>query len=141
MITGNPQHGIDHVTTLLIVDDHQEFRREARALLEAEGLLVVGEAADGRSALHQTAALQPDVVLLDIGLPDLDGFEIAARLASHRPAPGIVLISSRDAATYGGRIAGSPAAGFLRKDDLSAAAIEALVPIVRSGRVAGDPPG
>ena len=54
-------------------------------LLEAEGLLVVGEAADGQSALHETEVLQPDVVLLDVGLPDLDGFEIATRLASHRP--------------------------------------------------------
>ncbi len=141
MTSGNPQHGPRHVTTLLIVDDHQEFRREARALLEAEGLRVIGEAEDGRSALHETATLEPDVVLLDIGLPDLDGFEIATRLSSRRPAPGIVLISSRDAATYGARIAGSPVAGFLRKDDLSAAAIEALLPITRSGPGAGDPAG
>jgi len=138
MTTGNPQHGADHVTTFLIVDDHQAFRREARALLEAEGLRVVGEAADGQSALDETVALEPDIVLLDIGLPDLDGFEIAARLASHEPTPGIVLISSRDAATYGARIGASPVAGFLRKDDLSASAIEALVTIVRSGPAAGD---
>lgn len=141
MITRDPQRGAQHVTTLLIVDDHQEFRREARALLEAEGLSVVGEAADGRSALDETAALEPDVVLLDIGLPDLDGFEIASRLARREPAPGIVLISSRDARTYAGRIATSPVAGFLRKDDLSAAAIEALVPITRTGRAPGEATG
>lgn len=118
-------------TTFLIVDDHADFRRQARALLEAEGLRVVGEAADGRSALIEVEALRPDVVLLDIGLPDIDGFEVALRLAAPGGAPGIVLTSSRDAATYGGRLASSSAAGFVRKDDLSAEAVAALVPIVR----------
>jgi DNA-binding NarL/FixJ family response regulator len=131
MTTRRPTQDPEHVTTLLIVDDHHDFRREARSLLEAEGLRVIGEASDGASALAEVASLRPDVVLLDIGLPDLDGFEIAARLADHDPAPGVVLISSRDAATYGGRVAASGVAGFLRKDDLSAAAIGDLVPITR----------
>jgi CheY-like chemotaxis protein len=115
-------------TTLLIVDDHGDFRRQARALLEAEGLEVVGEAADGWSALAAAAALRPALVLLDIALPDIDGFEVAARLAASEAAPGVVLISSRDAATYGGRIAASPVAGFVRKDDLSAEALAGLAP-------------
>jgi DNA-binding NarL/FixJ family response regulator len=133
MTSHTPPDGSTHVTRFLIVDDHQEFRREARALLESEGLRVVGEAADGHAALAVTEELQPDIVLLDIGLPDVDGFEVAARLAGRDPAPGIVLISSRDASTYGGRVARSPVAGFLRKDDLSAAAIAELVHFTRAG--------
>jgi DNA-binding NarL/FixJ family response regulator len=134
MSTRTPHRGAHRVTTFLIVDDHPDFRRAARALLESEGLRVVGEAADGRSALDVAATLRPDVVLLDIGLPDLDGFEIAARLAGVDGAPDIVLTSSRDASTYGGRVSASPAAGFVRKDDLSAATIGELVPVVRADR-------
>jgi DNA-binding NarL/FixJ family response regulator len=125
------------VTRFLIVDDHGDFRRQARALLEAEGLFVVGEAVDGSSALDEVAALRPDVVLLDIGLPDIDGFEVAARLAGSDPAPGVVLISSREAATYGGRVAASTAAGFVRKDDLSADAIAELIPVARRSATGG----
>jgi CheY-like chemotaxis protein len=117
------------MTTILIVDDHADFRRQARALLESEGLCVVGEAADGQSGLREVAALRPDVVLLDIGLPDIDGFVVADWLSREPSPPGVILISSRDAATYGGRVAASPAAGFVRKDDLSAAALGALLPI------------
>ncbi len=131
MTTRSPQHEPAPVTRFLIVDDHSDFRRQARALLEAEGLLVVGEAADGSSALDEVAALRPDVVLLDIGLPDIDGFEVAAQLAGSDPPPGVVLISSREAATYGGRVAASAAAGFVRKDDLSADAIAELIPVSR----------
>jgi CheY-like chemotaxis protein len=123
------------VTTVLIVDDFADFRRQARALLEDEGLLVVGEAADGQTALEETAQLRPDVLLLDIGLPDIDGFEVALRLGGSGDAPKIVLISSRDGALFGERIASSGAAGFIRKDDLSADALEALLPIART------PPG
>ena len=119
------------MTSFLIVDDHADFRREARALLEAEGLWVVGEAGDGQSALDETLALRPDVVLLDVGLPDIDGFEVARRLAASAPSPGVVLISSRDESAYGGRIAASEVAGFVRKDNLSADAISALMPVVR----------
>src|SRR5205085_12478064 len=87
--------------TVLIVDDHPSFRATARALLEAEGFAVVGEAADGAEALAKTKELRPDLVLLDIQLPDLDGFEIARRLSSNGASPAIVLVSSRDAADYG----------------------------------------
>jgi DNA-binding NarL/FixJ family response regulator len=120
-------------TTLLIVDDHDDFRRQARALLEAEGLVVIGEAADGRTALQAAAALRPDVVLLDVGLPDVDGFEVARQLAAAAWSPRVVLISSREAGTYGARLAGAAAAGFVRKDDLSAAAIAALLPGLQRG--------
>jgi two-component system response regulator EvgA len=115
------------MTTVLIVDDHRLFREQARALLEAEGLTVVGEAADGQTALGAVRALRPDIVLLDVGLPDLDGFAVAERIAQEAAPPRVVLISSREAATYGPRLATSPTIGFVQKDDLSAASIQALL--------------
>lgn len=112
------------MTNILIVDDHAAFRHQARALLEAEGLDVVGEAVDGRSAVHAVRELSPHVVLLDIGLPDIDGFEVARQLARQDAPPRVVLISSREETTYGTRIGESPVAGFIQKDALSAAAID-----------------
>ncbi len=115
------------MTTYLIVDDHRPFRQQARALLEAEGLTVVGEADDGCAALEAVRALRPDVVVLDIGLPDVDGFAVAERLAAELPRPQVVLISSREAATFGSRLASSPTMGFVQKDDLSASALQGLL--------------
>jgi DNA-binding NarL/FixJ family response regulator len=115
------------MTTFLIVDDHHAFRKQARALLESEGLAVVGEAADGQSALDAVQAMQPDVVVLDIGLPDIDGFVVAERIAGSARPPDVVLISSREATTYGSRLEASPAVGFVQKDDLSAAALVQLL--------------
>ena len=115
------------MTTLLIVDDHAGFRAFARALLEAEGLDVVGEAGDGPWALAQAARLHPDLVLLDVMLPELDGFEVCDRLAALVPGPAVVLTSSRDASSYLDRLALSPARGFLAKQDLSAAALLSLL--------------
>jgi DNA-binding NarL/FixJ family response regulator len=109
---------------ILIVDDHASFRGCARNLLESEGFQVVGEAADGESAVALAAELEPELVLLDIQLPDLDGFEVAARLLANDPTLPIVLVSSRDEAAYGGRIEASGALGFVTKADLSRAAIE-----------------
>jgi DNA-binding NarL/FixJ family response regulator len=113
--------------TVLIVDDHPGFRSAARALLEADGFDVVGEAADGESGLAAAERLRPGLVLLDIQLPDLDGFAVAERLASSQPAPAVVLVSSRDRSAYRRRLADSPARGFVAKSDLSGAAIAALV--------------
>ena len=135
-MTGNAHRDSSRATTLLIVDDHRDFRRQARALLESEGLCVAGEAGDGVSAVDEAATLAPDIVLLDIGLPDIDGFEVARRLAALDSPPKVVLISSRDRVTYGTRLDTSRTAGFVRKDDLSAEAIAALVPIVRCTRPA-----
>ena len=115
------------MTTFLIVDDHAPFREQARALLEAEGLVVVGEASDGSSAVEAVRALRPDVVLLDIGLPGLDGFAVAERLAAEVPRPIVILISSREASTYGQRLSTSLIVGFVQKDELSAAAVGALL--------------
>lgn len=112
--------------SVLIVDDHAEFRRIARALLEAEGFEVVGDAADGESALREAARLRPQLVLLDIQLPDLDGFEVAARLARRSDPPVVILTSSRTISSYRRRLAGSQALGFIAKSELSGAALAAL---------------
>jgi DNA-binding NarL/FixJ family response regulator len=116
------------VTTVLIVDDHPSFRASARALLEAEGFEVVGEAEDGESALISVRDLAPDVVLLDVQLPDLDGFEITRRLsATNARKPKVVLVSSRDREEYGSLIPACGADGFVPKAELSGAAITALL--------------
>lgn len=112
--------------SVLIVDDHAGFRRAARALLEAAGFDVVGEAADAESALAEVARLRPGLVLLDIQLPDLDGFEVAARLAGWADPPAVVLTSSRPVSSYRRRLAGSPALGFIAKSELSGKALAAF---------------
>ena len=114
--------------TVLVVDDHPSFRATARAVLEAEGFVVVGEAASGPQALELAAELRPDIVLLDVQLPDIDGFEVAARLGANGRSPATVLVSSRDASDYGELIARSGARGFIPKGELSGAAIRALLP-------------
>ena len=109
----------------MIVDDHDGFRSFARGMLEAAGF-TVAEAATGAEATEAVRAVRPRLVLLDIALPDFDGFEVARRLAAvpaGDPAPVVVLTSTREARDYGGRIAASPAAGFLPKDQLSGAAL------------------
>lgn len=112
---------------MLIVDDHDEFRTAARALLEADGFTVVGEAGDGEAAIAAVAALRPDVVLLDIQLPGVDGLAVATRIASRPDAPAVVLTSSRDAASYGPRLARTTARGFITKSELSGAGLARLV--------------
>ena len=114
-------------TTVLIVDDHDGFRESARAMLEAEGFTVVGGAADGAAALAAVQRLRPEVVLLDVQLPDVDGFAVAEQLAAAPDPPRVVLISSRDAAAYGPRLGAAPACGFLAKRELSGASLAALV--------------
>jgi DNA-binding NarL/FixJ family response regulator len=113
--------------TVLIVDDHEEFRHTVRALLEDDGFEIVGEAADGRSAIAEAKRLRPRLVLLDIQLPDLDGFEVAARLAEAGASPCVVLTSSRTASSYRRRLAQSPALGFIPKSELSGHALAALL--------------
>jgi len=118
---------IRSVKTVLIVDDHLSFRSAARTLLESEGYDVVGEAGDGAEALELTERLRPDVVLLDIHLPDMDGFEIAKRLSRNGHGPAIVLTSSRDAGEFPGLIDRSPARGFVPKAELSGRRLAALL--------------
>jgi DNA-binding NarL/FixJ family response regulator len=114
-------------TTILIVDDHPSFRTSARRILEDAGYEVVGEAPDGKSALAAAGSLRPTVVLLDVQLPDLDGFEVALELTSGEHAPAVVMVSSRDGSDFGGMVSSSGARGFLPKSELSGPALEALL--------------
>lgn len=113
--------------TVLVVDDHAEFRLSARALLEAQGFDVVGEAGTGAEAITAVHSLSPDVVLLDIRLPDLDGIAVAERVALLPAPPQVVLVSSRDRAVYGVRLVTAPVRGFLAKGDLTGAALRRLL--------------
>ena len=113
--------------TVLVVDDHAGFRSRARLLLEADGYDVVGEAGDGATALSEAARLRPDVVLLDVQLPDQDGFDVAATLTGEDGAPAVVLTSSRDWSDSAELILRSGARGFLPKDRLSGAAVGDLL--------------
>jgi DNA-binding NarL/FixJ family response regulator len=102
--------------TVVIVDDHADFRARATELLETAGYEVVGSCPDGRSALDAIADVRPDVVLLDVQLPDIDGFRLMEQIDE---GPTVVLISTREAIDYGGRVARSGAAGFITKAELS----------------------
>ena len=114
-------------TTVLVVDDHAAFRARARVMLETDGFDVVGEASDGRSAIVEVARLRPDVALMDIQLPDMDGFEVTARLRRLGTARRIILISGRDREDYGGRVEQSEADGFIAKLDLSGERLAAVL--------------
>ncbi len=118
---------ISPVMSVLIVDDHPSFRASARRLLEAEGFDVVGEARDGHTAIAAAQQLQPDLVLLDVQLPDLDGFEVAARLAALGVPSAVVLTSSRNQAEYGRLVTETAVRGFVPKSELSGAVLTALL--------------
>ena len=113
--------------TVLVVDDHPSFRRFARRLLEEAGYVVVGDAEDGASAMAAVSALRPDVVLLDVLLPDMTGFEVAKELAAGPERPVVVLTSSRSASEFGSLVRSEHAKGFISKRDLTLAALAALV--------------
>ena len=118
--------------TVLIVDDHPSFRATARLLLEVEGYDVVGEARDGAEAIEAAGRLKPDLVLLDVNLPDIDGFEVASRLtqpANGTPSsgPAVILTSSRDSSDFGSLVGASGARGFIPKAELSGASLAALL--------------
>ena len=114
--------------TVLIVDDHPSFRASARVLLEAEGFTVLGEAADGASGLSEAKRLRPELVLLDVQLPDIDGFDVAARLTNgSSDAPVVILVSSRDSSDFGPLVARSGARGFVPKGELSGQRIHDLL--------------
>jgi two-component system nitrate/nitrite response regulator NarL len=111
--------------TLLIVDDHAGFREFARRLFD--GFEVAGEVSDGESALGAVRQLRPDVVLLDVQLPGIDGFEVARQLAARPDPPMVVLTSSRARSDYGGRLDEAPVLGFIPKEELSVEAVQALL--------------
>jgi DNA-binding NarL/FixJ family response regulator len=108
----------------IVVDDHAPFRANARELLELEGFEVVGEAADGASALALVATAAPERVLLDVGLPDVSGFELAAQLAA---SATVILVSNRDRSEVAAQATRSAAAGFVPKEEFSGEALHALL--------------
>jgi CheY-like chemotaxis protein len=120
---------------VLVVDDHDGFRAFARTMLEAAGFTVT-EAASGAEAAATARIIRPQLVLLDIQLPDFDGFEVARRLAGQEHRPVIVLTSTREASDYGRLITSSPAAGFLPKDELTGAALHGFLAAGRAERPA-----
>jgi DNA-binding NarL/FixJ family response regulator len=111
--------------TVLVVDDHPTFRASVRRLLELDGFRVVAEAADARAALRLVQELEPELMLLDVGLPDRSGFDVAKELAGGPTR--VVLISSRAQADLGRRVRESGALGFISKEQLSGEAILALL--------------
>ena len=113
--------------TVLIVDDHQGFRAGARALLEADGYEVLGEAADGESAVALARRLTPQVVLLDVQLPGMDGFAVAEQLAAEPVAPAVVLVSSRGEQAYRARLTATTARGFITKEEFSGECLASLL--------------
>jgi len=111
---------------VLLVDDHAAFRAAATALLERDGIAVLAAVADGETGIAEAARLRPDVVLVDVQLRDIDGFDVAAAVAREGGAP-VILMSSRDRSTYADRIASSPARGFIAKQSLSGHALRLLL--------------
>jgi DNA-binding NarL/FixJ family response regulator len=113
---------------VLIVDDHPSFRASARAMLESEGFDVVGEASDGVTALEAVWTLRPDLVLLDVQLPDMSGFDVCAALKTRDgTAPEVILVSSRDVTDFGNLVDISGASGFIPKDELSGELLAAVL--------------
>src|SRR5215469_15873131 len=112
---------------VLVVDDHARFRSIARQVLESAGCEVVGEAIDGRSGMAAASVLRPDLVLLDVMLPDLDGCEVARQIMGAGDAGAVVLVSSREALDYGPRLHDCGARGFLNKASLSREVLDDLI--------------
>jgi len=112
---------------VLIVDDHPSFRASARRMLEADGYEVVAEAATGAEGIRSAIELGPQLVLLDVHLPDIDGFDVAARLSAGEAAPAVVLTSSHDGSDLGRLVSRSGARGFIPKSELSGEALRRML--------------
>ena len=112
---------------ILIVDDHPSFRASARVVLESEGFEVVREAVDGASAVTECCRLRPEVVLLDVQLPDTDGFDVCARIIAHAEPPTVIMTSSRDGSDFGSLVHTSGARGFVPKAELSGERVQELL--------------
>ena len=107
---------------IVIVDDDPAFLTMVRLLLESEGFVVVGEALNGLEGVAAAAELQPDLVLVDVNLPDIDGFQVVERLLGEG-SPPVVLTSSRGAGDFGSLIEASRARAFITKADITGEAL------------------
>jgi DNA-binding NarL/FixJ family response regulator len=116
--------------TVVIVDDNAAFRERARVLLSYEGYDVVGEAEDGASGLDLVRRLRPDVALLDVQLPDTDGFSVAKQVRADEHRVAVVIISTRDTGDYGTAVDGCGAHGFIPKSELCGDALRAVLEVV-----------
>jgi DNA-binding NarL/FixJ family response regulator len=112
---------------VLIVDDHAGFRASARRMLEDEGFEVVAEAGSGAEAIEAAKSWSPDLIVLDVHLPDVQGFDVAEQLTTNGSAPAIVLTSSRDASDFGPLVERSGARGFIPKSELSGEALRRIL--------------
>jgi DNA-binding NarL/FixJ family response regulator len=112
---------------IVIVDDDPTFLATVRRLLEDEGFDVVGEALTGQDGVATAAEIDPDLVLVDVGLPDIDGFEVVERIAAGSHAPPVVLTSIRSADDFANLIDDSSARGFLTKDEITGDALRAIL--------------
>ena len=108
---------------VVIVDDDPSFLATVRALLEEEGFAVVGQASNGLDGVAAAAELQPDILLVDVNLPDIDGFEVVARVMEGGRAPPVVLTSIHSAADFGNLVERSGARAFISKADISGDAL------------------
>jgi CheY-like chemotaxis protein len=115
--------------SVLIVDDHEPFRAVVRRMLERDGFSIVGEAADGGAAVMAVRSLEPEIVLLDVNLPDEDGFAVCERLHDLPNAPAVVLTSSHELASFRRRLRASQAVGFISKRNLTSAALASLLDV------------
>ena len=113
--------------SVLLVDDHAAFRAIARTVLARSGFDVIGEATDGEDALVAAASMRPQIVVLDVRLPGIDGFEVARRLLAGARPPVVVLVSTSEATDYGKRIGESGAIGFITKSKLSEDTLHAIL--------------
>jgi len=115
------------VGTLVVVDDHAGFRQVVSAMLTAAGWQVIGEASTGAAAPDMIMRLAPDLVLLDVVLPDMDGFAVAEHLAAAGCRSAVVLISGHDRSDFEGRVRAAPVRGFLAKEMISGQALARLL--------------
>ncbi len=112
---------------ILVIDDNTAFRGAVGQLLAADGFTVVAGAATGERGVQLAREHKPDLVIVDVQLPDTDGFDVAEQLAGLDPALEVILTSSLDSSDLGALVTESPARGFVPKAELSAPAIEALL--------------
>jgi DNA-binding NarL/FixJ family response regulator len=115
------------VVGVMVVDDQPPFRRAARAVIEAtEGFEAVGDAESGAQALHHADQLKPDLVLIDVHMPEMDGLETARRLTESHPGCVVVLVALNDLELPDSAVTACGAVAFLRKEQLRPMALRNL---------------